>query len=84
MAFFFLVHFELPNKFLNLKNKKLFLETENKRKKQLLNPHTKKNKNKNKKTKNGYNLHLKDTTYIFYSFPYNFFSQDSDALMQTQ
>ena len=84
MAFFFGPFWIAKQVFKSQKKKKLFLETENKRKKQLPNPHTKKNKNKNKKTKNGYNLHLMDTTYIFYSFPYNFFSQNSDALMQTQ
>ena len=30
ISFFFLVHFGLPNKFFSLKNRKLFLETENK------------------------------------------------------
>ena len=35
--FFFLVHFGLPYKFFSLKNRKLFLETENKGKKQLPN-----------------------------------------------
>ena len=65
MAFFFLVHFELPNKFLNLKNKKLFLETENKRKKQLLNPHTKKKQKQKQENKKrvqpsfkGYHIHI--------------------------
>ena len=29
----FFVHFELPNKFVNLKNRKLFLETKNKKEK---------------------------------------------------
>ena len=33
----FFARFELPNKFFSLKNRKLFLKTENKRKKQLPN-----------------------------------------------
>ena len=35
--FLFSTHFELPNKFFSLKNRKLFLKTENKEKKQLPN-----------------------------------------------
>ena len=34
--FLFFIYFELPNKFFSFKNRKLFLETENKGKKQLL------------------------------------------------
>ena len=37
--FLFFVHFWLPNKFFSFKNRKLFLETKNKRKKQLPNIH---------------------------------------------
>ena len=32
ITFLFSVHFELPNKFFNLKSRKLFLKTENKKK----------------------------------------------------
>ena len=35
--FLFSAHFELPNKFFSLQNRKLFLKTENKEKKQLPN-----------------------------------------------
>ena len=35
--FLFFAYFELPNKFFSIKNRKLFLKTENKRKKQLPN-----------------------------------------------
>ena len=36
-TFFFSIHFELSNKFSSLKNRKLFLEIENRKKKQLPN-----------------------------------------------
>ena len=60
----FFIHFRLSNKFFSLKNRKLFLETENKRKKQL--PNTPLYFLKNNIYIYIYILNLKEILVIFY------------------